>query len=555
MKKYISVIIAAAMIISVTGCSSASDTALNSSSVTGGEAAANGGTVGSSAIGDTVSGSGFGTFAAAGEIAEDGGAAPETSGGAVTASSEGGEDRSVDTSAPETITDDTDDKKYDSTTTAATVGGAAEEIGGTGGSADSSYAGEYEAIDEGEAEETGFVDSEADFMPEFVYDAAADTAAGAFPFEGGAAGHDSAGIIAHEEFIEILPELPMPDIIIEEPEIPPQAGLLTGGEWNDNEHWNDWVSLYQTHEDWNTYRDIWRLTFDSRYEITVTSDGKPVEGAEVSVPEGMISRAVTDSKGKAYLFFSDSYSDTEHKLIVKYDGAELSQPVDMQGSRSIDIDIGSIQTNREKALDLMLMIDTTGSMDDELTYIQAELEDVITRVKNDNGNIPIRVSVNFYRDEYDDYVLREFPFTDSIDSALSDLRAQEASGGGDFPEAVHTALASAVRGHEWEEQSAKLMFLVLDAPPHEDRQIIDEVNSLVSDAAAEGIRIIPVASSGVDKSTEYLLRTMAFATGGTYTFLTNHSGIGNSHIEPTIGDYQVEKLNDMMVRIINGYLE
>ncbi len=74
-------------------------------------------------------------------------------------------------------------------------------------------------------------------------------------------------------------------------------------------------------------------------------------------------------------------------------------------------------------------------------------------------------------------------------------------------------------------------------------------------ASAEGIRIIPIASSGVDKETEFLLRFMAINTNGTYTFLTNHSGIGNSHITPTIGQYQVEQLNDLMVRLIDEYVE
>ena len=53
----------------------------------------------------------------------------------------------------------------------------------------------------------------------------------------------------------------------------------------------------------------------------------------------------------------------------------------------------------------------------------------------------------------------------------------------------------------------------------------------------------------------YLTRGMALKTGGTYTFLTNDSGIGYDHIEPTIGSYDVEKLNDMMVRIVGEYLE
>ncbi|MBR5089579.1 MAG: hypothetical protein IK093_09125, partial [Ruminiclostridium sp.] len=72
-------------------------------------------------------------------------------------------------------------------------------------------------------------------------------------------------------------------------------------------------------------------------------------------------------------------------------------------------------------------------------------------------------------------------------------------------------------------------------------------------AAKLGIRIIPVASSGVDTDTEFLCRCMAMATGGTYTFLTDDSGVGYSHLEPTIGNYEVEKLNDMLVRIITDY--
>ena len=54
--------------------------------------------------------------------------------------------------------------------------------------------------------------------------------------------------------------------------------------------------------------------------------------------------------------------------------------------------------------------------------------------------------------------------------------------------------------------------------------------------------------------TEFLLRFLNIVTGGTYVFITNDSGIGGSHIEPTIGAYDVEYLNDLMVRVINGFL-
>lgn len=342
---------------------------------------------------------------------------------------------------------------------------------------------------------------------------------------------------------------------VEEDYIRPKAGLLTGGEWRDNDHWNDWVSLYQSHQDWDYYRDLWEIDFDSRHEVIVTANGVPVEGAVVSQGDGAVATAVTDNQGRAYLFFEDCRSDTQHEITATYNGVSASIGTSMEGDCSYKIDLGQVEVESKKALDLMLMVDTTGSMSDELMYLQKELEDVIERVKHDNANLDIRVSVNFYRDKGDDYVTRCYKFTENINDALDWLEEQDANGGGDFPEAVHTAMDDAINEHEWNDNATKLMFFVLDAPPHADAQIIDEVNEHISDAAAEGIRIIPVASSGIDKSTEYLLRAMAFMTGGTYTFLTDDSGIGGSHIEPTIGDYQVERLNDMMVRIINDYLE
>jgi hypothetical protein len=166
-----------------------------------------------------------------------------------------------------------------------------------------------------------------------------------------------------------------------------------------------------------------------------------------------------------------------------------------------------------------------------------------------------RVSVNFYRDAGDEYVVRPFPFTEDIDAALADLGAQEANGGGDWPEAVDAALADAIDGHTWSESAvARLCFLVLDAPPHEGSEVLADVQASVAAAASKGVRMIPLAASGVSKDLEFLLRFTAISTGGTYTFLTDHSGIGGGHIEPTIGEYQVEILNDLLVRLISAAL-
>lgn len=347
-------------------------------------------------------------------------------------------------------------------------------------------------------------------------------------------------------------EIPWEPPYIEE--VQARAGILTGGEWNDNDNWDFWQNLLGQHSDWKGITDNRGLYPNERYKVTVVSGGVPCVGYKVSLftERNEVWTAITDNHGEAYLFNTLEKSKEKVEYIYIHgkdeEDAEISDP-----THDEYFDFKYENPKKIEKLDLMLMIDTTGSMCDELTYLQKELQDVVERVEKEYSNSDIRLSVNFYRDEGDDYVVREFPFTDDIDEAVTDLRQQFASGGGDYPEAVTDALDNAINGHKWRSESTKLMFLVLDAPNHAEDN--EKLHDLLSTASEKGIRIIPVASSGVDTDTEFLCRTMAITTGGTYTFLTNHSGVGGSHLEPTIGDYDVEMLNDMLVRIIGDYME
>lgn len=149
--------------------------------------------------------------------------------------------------------------------------------------------------------------------------------------------------------------------------------------------------------------------------------------------------------------------------------------------------------------------------------------------------------------------MRSNPFSDDIEKVEALINAEYATGGGDYEEAVDLALLDAVTGHEWREGAVKLAFLILDAPPHDTGETAANLRTAMEEATKQGIRIIPIASSGVDEKTEGFLRGIAMLTGGTYTFLTDDSGIGGSHLEPTVGAYTVEALNDMIVRLIKEY--
>jgi len=337
-------------------------------------------------------------------------------------------------------------------------------------------------------------------------------------------------------------------------EIQPQSGTLTAGEWNDNTNY-DYFKDVLNHNDWYSYMEIWKLFPTSRYAVQVTNENQEAaknQKVELMAGQRVIGSAVTDSEGMAYVYYNLDHEEKKADIIRIGDTEYALEEKDKDGT--VHLVLKSYEEPEEKTLDLLFMVDTTGSMSDELEFLKLELQDVIRRVAEEYEGIRIRLSVNFYRDREDAYVVRDFPFTEDIDEALSRLRVQYSDGGGDYPEAVDEAFENAVKGHEWSEDSVKLLFFVLDAPPHSDRNgTVDLMGSTLSAAAESGIRVLPVASSGVDTETEYLLRTMAAVSGGTYIFLTDDSGVGDSHLEPTIGDYDVEYLNDLMVRLINWY--
>ena len=355
------------------------------------------------------------------------------------------------------------------------------------------------------------------------------------------------------------PEEPLPTVA---PVIQPKAGLLTAGEWNDNKNFDFIKKLLADGQNFQ-YKDFftaWDLTPFNRLSIKCMAGQDAVTGANVTVLDANgnpIWKGVTDHEGMCYAYYGLLDADMMPATVtVSSNGEEKTYQVDsadLIDTSVITIDLSEKNTAAKK-LDLMFTIDTTGSMGDEIFYLQKELEDVIRRVQTDCDNIPVRLSVNFYRDMEDDYIVRPYEFTSDINSALSLLNKEYADGGGDYEEAVELALQSSIFDHSWDSDSIKLMFLVLDAPPHNTDAIKESLIKSIQKASEMGIRIIPVASSGVDKNTEFLLRAFAMTTGGTYTFLTNDSGIGGDHIEPTIGEYTVEQLNDLLVRIIEEYI-
>jgi hypothetical protein len=203
-------------------------------------------------------------------------------------------------------------------------------------------------------------------------------------------------------------------------------------------------------------------------------------------------------------------------------------------------------------LDLVFVLDTTGSMGDELAWLTKEMAGIVAAGRRAAPGADIRYGLIVYRDQGDTYVVRNFGFTGSQATMQDWLRAQSAGGGGDYPEAAAAALRAGV-GLDWRRgKGERLLIHIADAPPHagDARAYLDAARV----AAGKGVQIFGLGASGVAAESEFLMRQAAAMTGGRYLFLTDDSGVGLDHAEPTIACYRVTLLRDLMVRILRSEL-
>ena len=341
----------------------------------------------------------------------------------------------------------------------------------------------------------------------------------------------------------------------------PAAGILTAGEWNDldnwNNHWADMIKDGEIDDHQNTYQFFPR----HRYSVLLHNDqGFPIIDAPVVLTDGQgqtIWEARTDNTGKAELWYA--LNEKQEK------SADLNLHTFVNGKKKplgrakpFSEGINQFRINRDcqapKLLDIVWAVDATGSMSDEIEFLKTELLDVIGRVQRNNSSLTIRMGSVFYRDDSDDYLVKSNGLSPDIQSTVGYIKDQYADGGGDTPEAVHSALDEVVYRQKWSDEAvARICFLVLDASPHQTPEINASLQRSIREAARKGIRIVPVSASGIQKDTEFLMKFFGLATNGSYVFLTDDSGVGGKHLAPTTDEYKVEPFNDLLVRIITQY--
>lgn len=203
-------------------------------------------------------------------------------------------------------------------------------------------------------------------------------------------------------------------------------------------------------------------------------------------------------------------------------------------------------------LDLAFVVDTTGSMGDELAWLTRELRGIVGVARRAAPGVNIRYGLIVYRDNGDDYVVRNYGFTGSQAEMARWLRNQNANGGGDYPEAAAAGLRAGANLPWRRGKGERLMFHIADAPPHtrDARAYLAAARA----ATLKGVQIFGLGASGVAEESEYLMRQAAAQSNGRYLFLTDDSGVGSAHAEPTISCYRVTRLTNLVIRVLRSEL-
>ncbi|MEH7883005.1 vWA domain-containing protein [Bacillus sp. JJ1609] len=205
---------------------------------------------------------------------------------------------------------------------------------------------------------------------------------------------------------------------------------------------------------------------------------------------------------------------------------------------------GEAAVKRPSSVDVAFVVDTTGSMWDDIYQVKNSIGDIVDRLNDQSADF--RISITEFKDfnhsggDSSDYPYRAIqPFTADRSLIQNSVQTLSATGGGDWPESVYSGLMNTILGEgigEWRADAERVIILMGDAPPKDPEpeteytmaDVIGAANKggilvpedLKAKASTEGINIHSIVI-GEDYSTKNAFTSLSDGTGGkVFTALT-----------------------------------
>jgi hypothetical protein len=180
--------------------------------------------------------------------------------------------------------------------------------------------------------------------------------------------------------------------------------------------------------------------------------------------------------------------------------------------------------NTSRQIDLVLVIDVTGSMAPELSQLQAGLAAVAAGLSTLPGTPTLRYGLVLYRDLDNGESTQLFNLTDNWAQFAENLTTVTAVGGGDYPEDVNNGFYQAVTSMNWQPEATKLMILLGDAPPHLASAAYPSLDETAVMATEHNITIYTIGSSGLGEGGIAAFQQLAQNHNGRFFYLAAMPG-------------------------------
>ena len=339
-----------------------------------------------------------------------------------------------------------------------------------------------------------------------------------------------------------------------------QQTPVTAGVVDDNADFGGFQQFLQRHAQAQPLgRDV---SVRQRLQV-VDRQGRPVPDAEVAVSAANGARmwARTDAGGQAWLHPNafDDRDTASYQVQVRRGGKSGTAQLQRGQKHVLQVVMPDAPLPARARLDLVFLVDATGSMADEIDKLRDSLQGIVRDIGRLPSNPDICLGLVTYRDRGDDYFVRGWDMTGNVAAFQKVLDGVQANGGGDYPEAMNEAFAHAVQSLSWRGPSTtRVLVSLADAPPHMDYPP-PRYDQTMLDALGKGIKVFSVAASGQDTTGEIVQRQIAQYTGGRFIFLTYKdasdpaSGPGSETVHE-VDNYSVDTLDKLVVRLVREEL-
>jgi Mg-chelatase subunit ChlD len=299
-----------------------------------------------------------------------------------------------------------------------------------------------------------------------------------------------------------------------------QEASVKAGEWDDNANYREFQKWLATEEGQGFHRVDVR---DRQFIVVRDAAGKAVPSCPVTIRDAK-QRSVeltTLPTGRALFFpHAENLSGTEMTATARCkNGTASARFTTAQTDGIVDLKLDKARAlPAKRGVDLAFILDTTGSMTEEIAAVKATIQKVAGALST--SDFQVRIGMVEFKDRTDAFATRVFPMTTNVAAFSRTVEAVNASGGGDIPEDVNAGLHAGLTQLSWSPDAvARFAFLIGDAPPHLDYQSGPDYVNDMRDAAHRGIQVFTVAASGMDELGQVVWRQIAQYTGATNLFV------------------------------------